>query len=139
MSDTTTSKGACICGAVTITAKSISLHAGACHCGTCRRWSAGPFLTVDCGTDVTVDGQENLGIYNSSDWAERAFCKDCGTNLFYRLKGTGQHFVSVSLFGDVDGIKMTHQVFVDERPSYYEFANETTNMTGAEVFAKFGG
>ena len=34
---------------------------------------------------------------------------------------------------------MTHQVFVDERPSYYEFANKTDDMTGAEVFAKYGG
>ena len=29
------------------------------------------------------------------------------------------------------------QVFIDEKPDYYEFANETKDMTGAEVFAKF--
>jgi hypothetical protein len=31
-----------------------------------------------------------------------------------------------------------HQVFVDERPSFYSFANETSDMTGPEVFAKYG-
>jgi hypothetical protein len=30
-----------------------------------------------------------------------------------------------------------HQVFIDEKPSYYCFPNETENLTGAEVFAKY--
>jgi hypothetical protein len=27
--------------------------------------------------------------------------------------------------------------FIDEKPSFYNFSNETTNMTGAEFFAMF--
>jgi len=34
--------------------------------------------------------------------------------------------------------KYDHQVFIDEKPSMYRFANETEDMTGAEVFAKYG-
>ena len=34
--------------------------------------------------------------------------------------------------------KYGHQVFIDEKPSMYRFANETEDMTGAEVFAKYG-
>jgi hypothetical protein len=30
-----------------------------------------------------------------------------------------------------------HQVFIEEKPEYYCFSNETQNMTGAEVFAMF--
>ncbi len=29
------------------------------------------------------------------------------------------------------------QIFIDEKPSFYCFANETNKMTGAEVFAKY--
>ena len=29
------------------------------------------------------------------------------------------------------------QIFIDEKPAYYDFANKTHNMTGAEVFAQF--
>jgi hypothetical protein len=131
-------KGACLCGAVTIATKTMSLRAGACHCSSCRRWSAGPFLNVDCGSEVIVEGDE-LAIYDSSDWAERGFCKKCGSSLFYRFKKSGKHMVSAALFGEVPELTMTHQVFVDQRPSYYEFSQETKMMTGPEVFALFGG
>lgn len=30
------------------------------------------------------------------------------------------------------------QVFIDEKPAYYEFTNKTKNLTGAELFALFG-
>ena len=33
--------------------------------------------------------------------------------------------------------RSTSQIFIDEKPAYYDFANKTKNMTGAEVFAAF--
>ena len=35
------------------------------------------------------------------------------------------------------GYAFTSQIFIDEKPAYYDFANKTHNMTGAEVFAAF--
>jgi hypothetical protein len=32
---------------------------------------------------------------------------------------------------------LTSQIFIDEKPAYYTFANQTKTMTGAEVFAMF--
>lgn len=100
----------------------------------CRKWAAGPFLALDCGTDLEISGEENISVFNSSDWAERAFCKKCGTALFYRLKESRQHIVSSELFEGLE-LNFDHQIFVDEKPGYYAFANETKDMTGAEVFA----
>jgi hypothetical protein len=34
-------------------------------------------------------------------------------------------------------IEFKEQIFIDRKPSYYEFANRTLNLTEAEVFAKF--
>ena len=31
----------------------------------------------------------------------------------------------------------TEQIFIDRKPSYYAFANQTMNLSEAEVFAKF--
>ena len=129
--------GGCLCGAVRISATPAKREIGACHCGMCRRWSAGPFLVLDCGENLKVEGADNLGVYRSSDWAERAFCKRCGTPLFYRLIEKNMHFVSAEAFDDKTGYALTSQIFVDEKPAYYEFANKTHNMTGAEVFAAF--
>jgi len=131
-------KGQCVCGEVRISAKSEKNSVGACHCRTCRRWGGGPLMEIDCGQAVKFESEAQVAIYASSDWAERAFCRNCGTHLFYRLKQTGQHIVPIGLFDNAPELVFEHQVFVDEKPSFYSFANETHNMTGAEVFAMFG-
>jgi hypothetical protein len=103
----------------------------------CRHWTGGPFLAVDCGTEVKFTGEANITVFSSSDWADRGFCKKCGSNLFYRLKGIEQYQIPPGLFDDDRGLEFNHQVFVDERPDYYEFANKTSDMTGPEVYAKY--
>jgi len=138
MSDVTERQGKCLCGAVAITAKNASNNVGACHCSMCRRWGGGPLMAIDCGTDVSIDGEENVSVFNTSEWAERGFCSKCGSHLFYRLKQTGQHIIAAGIFEDGESLVFDHQVFIDEKPSYYRFANETHDMTGAEVFAKYG-
>ncbi len=130
--------GGCLCGAVRFTATRANDEVGACHCGMCRKWTAGPFLVVDCGTTMKVENPANLGVYRSSEWAERCFCKQCGTPLFYRLIEKSSCFVSAEAFDDRAGYALTSQIFIDEKPAYYDFANKTHNMTGAEVFAAFG-
>ena len=45
--------------------------------------------------------------------------------------------MSVGLFEDDKMFVLDHQVFIDEKPTFYQFANKTKDMTGAEVFAKF--
>ena len=129
-------QGRCLCGASTLNASRISRQVGACHCSSCRQWGGGPLLAVDCGSDVTLAG-DDIRVYNSSDWAERGFCGQCGSHLFYRLKHNQQYIVPVGLFGEMDDLVLDHQVFIDEKPGYYCFANETKDMTGAEIFEQF--
>jgi len=94
-------------------------------------------LAIDCGTDVQLQGEEAISVYNSSAWAERGFCSRCGTHLFYRMKQNNQYIVPAGLFDQSDNFQFDQQIFIDEKPEYYEFANHTHNMTGAEVFAQF--
>lgn len=130
-------KGNCLCGAVHLYAKTMSAQVGACHCSMCRKWTGGPLLGVDCGSEVSFEGGENITTYHSSAWAERGFCKQCGTHLFYRLKAQNQYFVPVGFFDIHPEVVFDHQIFIEEKPAFYAFANETQNMTGAEVFAQF--
>ncbi|MBT8083893.1 MAG: GFA family protein [Woeseia sp.] len=131
-------QGQCLCGSIRIKAESVKNSVGACHCKSCRRWGGGPFMEVDCGQAVTISGEEHLSVFNSSEWAERGFCRQCGAHLFYRIKESGQHMIPVGLFDDGVDLVFESQVFIDEKPSYYHFANETQDLTGAELFAKFG-
>lgn len=95
-------------------------------------------LAIDAGSDVKIEGGENVAVYASSDWAERGFCAQCGSHLFYRLKQNGQYIVPVGLFNEVDDLVFDHQIFVEQKPQYYCFSNQTQMMTGEEVFAQFG-
>ena len=129
-------EGKCLCGAITVKAPD-HRNVDACHCGMCRRWGGSPALGVLCGPEVQFDGAEHIKVYKSSDWAERAFCHECGTHIFYKLVATGDYFLPAGLFQDGVEFEFTEQIFIDRKPSYYEFANQTANMTEAEVFAKF--
>ena len=57
--------------------------------------------------------------------------------MFYRLVAQNHHYVSAEAFDDSAGYAFTSQSFIEEKPGYYDFANKTHNMTGAEVFAAF--
>ncbi len=138
MSNVIEGRGSCLCGAIRITAKNINNNVGACHCGMCRKWGGGPLMAVNCGPDVSFEGEGNISVFNSSAWAERGFCKKCGSHLFYRLKECKQYIIPAGLFDDQESFVFDNQVFIDKKPLFYSFANKTNDMTEAEVFEKYG-
>ena len=137
MSNLLERNGTCLCGAVNFTAEHMSTEVGACHCNMCRKWGGGPYMEVDCGPDVSFTGAKNISLYQSSEWAGRGFCNQCGTNLFYRLKEGNMHMMPVGLFDDDKEFTFKKQVFIEEKPDFYSFSNDTENSTGDESVAKF--
>ena len=137
MSDSRLGNGCCLCGKVRFSVPQMRQKMGACHCKMCRKWGGGPLLSVHCGSTVTFTGEEHIATYRSSDWAVRGFCKHCGSHLFFRLK-EAQYFMPIGLFEHVNTIAFEHQIFIDEKPGYYCFADKTEQMTGAQAFAKYG-
>lgn len=131
------SKANCLCGAVEITANEINPKFTVCHCNSCRGWGGAPFFALQCGTNVSINGGEKIKIYESSSWASRGFCRECGTHLFYKLKQTGEYNMAVGIFENLTEIEMDMQYFSDQRPSYYCFSNQTKEMSRAEIMAYF--
>ena len=133
--------GKCLCGGVKFTCtpkpQDDGMHVDACHCGMCRRSVGGPFLGVSLAEPPIVEDESQLNVYKSSEWAERLFCKTCGSNLFYRMTDTDFHTVLVGALDDMADAKLTLEIFTDEKPGYYDFAQDTKKMTGAEVMAMF--
>ena len=100
-------------------------YIGSCHCGA---------------VEFEFKGEENITLYSSSDWAERGFCKKCGSNLFYRLKDKKLNFCNFNL-GTIENheeFDFTAQIFIDSKPKNYTFSNDTKNMTEKEVLEAFG-
>jgi hypothetical protein len=128
--------GSCLCGAVSIHAN-VTNSVGACHCDICRTWGGGPLFALDGGIDVVITGGQNVSTFPTTAWAQRAFCDKCGTHLFIKVNQSGRYILPAGLFDIDSGLEFDHQIFVDKRPAYYCFANDTREQTGAEVFAEF--
>jgi len=126
--------GQCLCGAVTYTAQAINTEVHSCHCSICRRWSGGPGFSASVG-GVEFTGEENIARFDSSAWAERGFCKTCGTNLFYRLKETDHYIMCMGTFDDQAQFKLAGEIYIDEKPASYEFAGDHPRLTGEEFMA----
>lgn len=130
--------GRCLCGAVQVRLDRFNGQIDACHCGMCRRWSGGPAFAIAAGGgDVLITGESHVRSYRSSDWAERAFCAECGTNLYYRLMESGDYYLWAGLFDDLPGAILTHQIYIDHKPTWYALANETETLTEAETLERF--
>lgn len=126
-------QGKCLCGAIAVTAETKN-ESWVCHCSMCRRWAGGPLFTVSCGSNVQFSGKPT--IFRSSDWAERGFCAACGTHLFYHLLHNDEYILAAGLFQD-QTFQLTTEIYIEEKPDFYEFKNATHKLTGQQILDQF--
>jgi len=131
-------KGHCLCGAVQLEGRG-QPKIEICHCDMCRRWHGSPAMAVSFEGGVHVQsGNDAIKAYQSSEWAERAFCTKCGTTLYYHLIGEEQvHSAQAGLFELPDGLTIQEEIFVDEQPDYYRFDSDAPRISSAEMFERF--
>ncbi|PAU81789.1 aldehyde-activating protein [Halovibrio salipaludis] len=130
--------GKCLCGSIQVTAPDQD-EISVCHCTMCRRWGGAPMFAVHCGPEVQFSGSATPSTYRSSEWAERGFCPSCGTHLYFHYLPQDDYVLAAGLFQDPEDFRITGQIFIDDKPSYYALANETETLTGEQVIAQFGG
>lgn len=131
-------EGACLCGAVKVRAVPKRRAVEACHCTMCRKWSGLAYLGVQCGSDVEFSGEENIARYRSSEWAERGFCRKCGSNIFFHYLPGDSYGLLAGLFPNDALEPISEEIFIDQKPDYYAFAGDSEKLTGAEVKEKYG-
>lgn len=134
-------EGGCLCGAVRYKLDPGPTHLDVCHCEMCRKFGGSMGIEVAPGA-LTFESEDQIQTYQSSPWAERGFCKTCGSSLFWRMTATGgpgDGMVSLcaGTLDDMNGLPLQTEIYVDEKPDGYAFAGETRKMTGAEVEAAF--
>lgn len=134
--------GSCLCGAVTYSISEAQYETVACHCSMCRKQSGGILLAIRVAADgITFEGTDHIKLYQSSDWAERAFCDLCGSSLYYRVSAEspeqGVYYIGYGTLDDPNGVELTSEIFVDHKPDGYAFSGDLHKMTEADVFAMF--
>ena len=112
--------GSCMCGKVSYQALGELRPICACHCTLCRKSSGHYSAATSVPTDkLTVTG-DSLRWFSSSDIAERGFCGDCGSNLFYRPVGKGRTSIFSGTIDGASGLKIESQIWVEDKGDYYD-------------------
>ncbi len=132
-----------MCGAVRFSARDVPSSFGACHCEMCRRWTGSALLGVTVPrAAVDWQGADRIAVLQSSDWAERAWCRDCGSPLYYHVTMEGPMAASIEmplgLFDDASGFDFDNEIYIDHKPDSFAYAGDRTRLTRKETLARFG-
>lgn len=112
--------GGCQCGSVRYAAGALG-RASLCHCRMCQRATGNAFAPLVTAEDVRFDGTPAR--FASSDVAERGFCRDCGTPLFYARIGSDELELMVGTLDDPDAVSPALHYGVESRVSWLHLAD----------------
>ena len=113
-------RGSCLCGAVRFEVAADLPGPDACHCIQCRKHSGHVFVSTDVPKSaLTVEGEEHLRWYQSSDKARRGFCGTCGSSLFWEPLNRDWTGIAMGAFDGATGTRLHLHIFVAEKGDYY--------------------
>ncbi len=116
--------GGCLCGSVRYAIHGAMRDVVACHCSQCRRTS-GHFaaMTSAPSSAIVLTARDSLAWYKSSSTAERGFCQQCGSNLFWREFGSDTTSITAGTLDGATGLKIMRHIFVQDKSDYYSITD----------------
>ncbi len=125
--------GGCQCGRVRYRATMEPEGVNYCHCRMCQRAVGNLFAAL---AGVRRDRLEWTAgapaIFESSSSAERGFCRDCGTPLFFRYKASENCNLTVGSFDHPERLKPELHYGIESRVPWHAIGDnlprEPTNM-----------
>ena len=124
MQDEEIHTGRCLCGAVTFRTRGRLREVVACHCSQCRRQSGLYYAATSISNDrLSVEGWEYVSWYRASPSAERGFCKQCGSALFWRHDGEKDTSIMAGAFDQPSGLKIAYHIFCADKGDFYEITD----------------
>lgn len=113
--------GACHCGRVRVHMPAQSAGVIACHCADCQKLHGNFFALLAAERSaVRWEGEEHIRWYRSSEANERGFCVHCGSRLAKRPVEGHRIMVSAGLFDRALPRKIEKNLWVEQKPAWYE-------------------
>jgi hypothetical protein len=117
-------KGSCLCGAVRFATTAALDHSDACHCGMCRKASGHFWASADLPKALlTIEGEDGLRWFQSSERVRRGFCGTCGSQLFWDPIFRDRIAIAMGAFDGPTGAKLAKHIFVGDKGDYYDIAD----------------
>jgi hypothetical protein len=103
--------GGCQCRAIRFHVTNFVANPHICHCRMCQKATGQLFAASAAVLDENLTWTRGTpAVFESSDYVERGFCRDCGTPLFFHLKDATYRAISIGAFDDPAGIPLHFQV-----------------------------
>lgn len=116
-----TIEGGCECRAVRFAAQSDDTKPVVCHCSKCRRWSGYLWASINADlASLQIEGEQNVKWRRSSPAAERGFCGECGSSLFFKDDGAATISIAIGALDDIAGFELVADIFVEGAPAHLE-------------------
>jgi hypothetical protein len=123
--------GGCQCGAVRYALYAEPTNPHVCHCRMCQK-AFGSYFAPLAGVPPSDFAwtRGTPGVFKSSAAAERGFCRDCGTPLFFRYVDKDRISVSLGSLDEPARVVPAKQYGVESR---YDFVATLTNLPGTRT------
>ena len=122
-------RGSCLCGAVAYEIAGELQPGIVCHCRECRRQSGHVAAAAAAERDtVVMTRDDGLKWYRASDFAQRGFCGNCGSTLFWRRDESPLVHVLLGSLDTPAGTTLATHFWVSEKGDYYEIADDLPQL-----------
>ncbi|MEP5759259.1 MAG: GFA family protein [Litoreibacter sp.] len=117
-------KGRCDCGAVKFEVDVVRETVTVCHCRQCRRTSGHVWASTKAKFDAVIFSSDHgLEWYESSGFAKRGFCRNCGSSLFYRMNNEDGVGISAGCLETPTNLRIGKHIFCKDKGDYYEISD----------------
>ena len=134
MKTTKQASGSCLCGSVRFSAQLPSKWCAHCHCSLCRKAHGAGYVTWVGFEQEQVSitrGNDLLEWYESSPGAQRGFCRQCGSSLFFRSKQwPGELHIALACMDDEIDRKPAANVFFDRHIDWMPIDTSLKQLDG---------
>ena len=118
-------KGSCLCGAVRFSVACELPGPDACHCSQCRKSSGHYFSSTDVPkAAVTVEGEDKVTWFQSSEKVRRGFCGTCGSPLFWDPIFRDWIGIAMGAFESPTGTRLAKHIFTADKGDYYDIGDD---------------
>jgi hypothetical protein len=116
--------GRCLCGAVTYEVRGPLRDIILCHCVECRRWSGtiGAFAATR-REDLAIEETGALRWIDSPDssrGAQRGFCSECGSSLFWQGRGAERIGIAAGTLDAPTGLRVAAHIYTHQAGDWDE-------------------
>lgn len=115
-------EGQCLCGAVRYRVNGPLRPVLYCHCGQCRRTS-GHYVAATAADNDTMEIDDSRGVlrwYRSSPFAQRGFCGECGSSLFWKRDDAATISIMAGTLNGETGLSGEAHIYAADKGDYYE-------------------